>query len=45
MDKNKKIEFWNNEEFREIFDETALLQLGFIFISEAIISSKTWTKP
>lgn len=31
MDKNKKIEFWNNEEFREIFDETALLQLGVYF--------------
>ena len=31
MDKNKKIEFWNNEEFKEIFDEAALLQLGVYF--------------
>ena len=31
MDKNKKIDFWNNEEFRGIFDETALLQLGVYF--------------
>lgn len=31
MDKNKEIEFWNNEEFREIFDESSLLQLGVYF--------------
>lgn len=45
MDKNKKIEFWNNEEFREILTKRHYCNLGFIFISEAIISSKTWTKP
>lgn len=31
MDKNKKIEFWHNEEFKEIFDESSLLQLGVYF--------------
>lgn len=31
MDKNNKIEFWNNEEFGEIFDEASLLQLGVYF--------------
>lgn len=28
MDKNKKIEFWNNEEFRENFDEAAVSRSG-----------------